>query len=76
MYKILKDCVYSEMCKHVEVKKGDIVALPEFVANSWLNRGICEDAAAKKKFSPVEETAVINPVEETKTKVKRKNKKK
>lgn len=73
MYKILKDCVYSEMCKRVEVKRGDVVALPEFVAKSWLKRGFCEEV---KKFNPVEETAVVNPVEETKATPKRKNKKK
>ena len=71
MYKILEDCVYSEMCQRVEVKKGDVVELPEFVANSWLKRGICE-LAKKEKFNPVIETAVIDPVKETKAKKKKK----
>ena len=71
MYTILEDCVYSEMCQRVEVKKGDIVDLPEFVAKSWLNRGICE-VPKKKTFSPVEETSVVDPVEGTKAKKKKK----
>ena len=61
----------------VKCPKGQEVDLPEDVAKSWLKNEFCEPA---KKHSPVKETAVVNPVEETKEapkpKTKRKTKKK
>ncbi len=71
---MLQDCTYSDACKHIHVKKGDVLELPEFVANSWLNRGICE-LNKKPKFNPVIEKKVVEPVEETKAKPKTKKKK-
>ena len=65
MYKMLQDCTYSDACKHIHVKKDDVLELPEFVAKSWLSRGICE-LDKKPKFNPVEEKKVVEPVAETK----------
>ncbi len=62
--KILKDSKYSKCGKHIEVSKGDVCDLPEFVANFWLKSGLCEVPSAKK--SPVQENKSINPVEENK----------
>jgi len=61
----------------VKCSKGSSVELPEDVAKSWVKNDFCESA---KKHTPVEETAVVNPVEEVKdtpkAKAKRKTKKK
>lgn len=76
MYKILKDSKYSSNGVNcICVSKGDVVDLPGDLAPAWIANGTCEEVN-KKKFNPVEETAVVNPVEETKAKVKRKSKKK
>lgn len=65
--KSVRDCV--------KCPKGSTVDLPDDVAKSWLKNGFCEEV--KKKFNPVKETAVVNPIEETKEdKPKRKTKKK
>ncbi len=67
--KILKDGKYGDCGKHVDVSKGDLCELPEFVANVWLKDGRCELPGKK---SPVEETKVVNPVKEVKTPTKKK----
>ncbi len=61
-------------------KKDSIVGLPEGVASRLVHRGVCiqilnEDKKANN-FTPVEETAVIEPVQEVKDKPKRKRRKK
>ena len=61
--KTLRDCV--------KCPKNETVDLPEDIAKAWLKHGFCEEV---KKFNPVKETAVVNPVEETKTKRKTKKK--
>jgi len=58
----------------VKCPKGQEIDLPDDIAKSWLKNGFCEEA--KKKFSPVKETAVVNPVEETKAAPKPKTKRK
>jgi hypothetical protein len=76
MYKMKVTKSYMKSVRDcVKCPKGQDVELPEDIAKAWLKNGFCEEVS-KKKFSPVEETAVINPVEETKSKGKRKSKKK
>ena len=76
MYKMKVTKSYMKsVCDCVKCPKNETVDLPDDIAKAWLKHGFCEEVN-KKKFIPVEETAVINPVEETKTKVKRKTKKK
>jgi len=73
MYKILKDSKYSpDKITCVCVNKGDIVELPEGIANAWISNGRCELAKKKKPVNPVEKTAVVDPVKETKAKKKKK----
>jgi len=75
--KILKDCSYSANgFTVIERVKGEVVELPKDVAEKFIFRGLCELCGAVKVqelFSPVEETAVIEPVKEVK---KRRRKKK
>lgn len=75
MYKMLKDSKYSsDKVNCICVSKGDVVELPKSLGDAWLANGTCE--LNKKTFSPVKETAVVNPVEETKApKVRRKKNK-
>ena len=78
MYKMLKDSKYSsDKVNCICVNKGDVVDLPKDLAEAWIENGTCE-LAKKKTFTPVEKTAVVNPVEEVKEApvVKRKKKKK
>lgn len=75
MYKMKVSKAYMKSISDcVKCPKGQDVELPEDIAKAWLRHGFCE--LSKNKFSPVLETAVVNPVEETKApKVKRKSKK-
>ena len=54
---------------------GDTKDLPDELALKLIAKGVCSEKKATK-FSPVVETAVINPVEEVKEKPKRKRRKK
>jgi len=54
---------------------GDTKDLPEELALKLIAKGVCSEKKATK-FSPVVETAVINPVEEVKEKPKRRKRKK
>ena len=70
MYKMKVSKAYMKSINDcVKCPKGETVDLPEDIAKAWLKNGFCE---ALKKFSPVEETAVIDPVVETKAKKKKK----
>ena len=75
--KILKDCSYSANgFTVIELSKGDLVELPKDIQEKFIFRGLCELCGAVKVqelFTPVEETAVIEPVKEVK---KRRRKKK
>jgi hypothetical protein len=74
MYKMLKDSKYSSNGVNcICVSKGDVVDLPGDLGSAWVSNGTCE-LNKKPKFNPVKETAVVNPVEETKTKRKTKKK--
>ena len=75
--KILKDCSYSANgFTVIELAKGDLVELPKDIQEKFISRGLCElcgTVKVQELFTPVEETAVIEPVKEVK---KRRRKKK
>lgn len=77
--KFLEDFKYSiDKVNVTESKKGEIVELPNGLASRLVTKGVCTQNGV---FSPVVETAVIDPVEEVKevkpkTKRKRSTKKK
>jgi len=74
MYKMKVTKSYMKSVRDcVKCPKNETVDLPGDIAEAWLKHGFCEEVS-KKKFNPVEETAVVNPVEETKTKRKTKKK--
>jgi len=75
----LKKCKYQ----HKGYCPGDKVDLPSNIAKSWISCGIAVECVQKKEetkkannFTPVEETAVIEPVQEVKEKPKRRKRKK
>lgn len=71
MYKMKINKAYMKsITECVKCPKGEIVELPEDIAKAWLKHGFCEEV--KKSFSPVIETAVVDPVVETKAKKKKK----
>ena len=65
---MLTDKLYSHKGKRHEVKKGEVVELPEWTLNSFLEQGFCEECGKKApaKETPVEENKAANPVEENK----------
>lgn len=73
-YKILESGKYGHQGKHIDVCKGDVCELPEFIAQCWLSSGKCELPTVKKK-SPVVENKAANPVVENKSVFKKKIKK-
>jgi len=76
MYKMKVSKAYMKSISDcVKCPKGENVELPEDIATAWLKHGFCEEVK-KAKHNPVVETAVVNPVEETKApKVRRKKNK-
>lgn len=57
-------------------KEGDIVEVSAGLASRMMHKGVCvqilNESKKRNNFNPVEETAVIDPVEEVKEKTKRK----
>ncbi len=70
---------YSYCLDKVNVTKSkanDIADIPAGLASRLVNKGVCVQILDEKKkrnnYTPVEETAVVEPVEEVKEKPKRK----
>jgi len=71
--KVLEDCSYSaDGFTVIYLCKGDTASLPADIEAKFIARGLVE-CATTKPFTPVEETAVLEPVKEVK---KRRRKKK
>lgn len=72
-----KDHSYSiDKVNVTNSKKGDIVEVSAGLASRMMHKGVCvqilNEDKKRNNFNPVEETAVIDPVEEVKEKPKRK----
>lgn len=72
--KVLKDCSYSaDGFTIVYLAKGVFVDLPKDIEDKFLDRGLVYvPTNTPDLFTPVEETAVIEPVKEKKRRRKKK----
>ena len=72
--KVLKDCSYSaDGFTIIKLAKGETVELPKDIEDKFLDRGLVYvPTATPDLFTPVEETAVIEPVKEKKRRRKKK----
>ena len=73
--KILKDCSYSaDGFSIVELTRGEVLELPLDIQEKFIARGLVgyNKIEEPELFSPVEETAVIEPVKEVKRRRRKK----
>lgn len=76
---IIQNCSYApDKVNEKKLIAGEVCELPDRIANAFIGHGYCKPFkdSPKKVYTPVEETAVVEPVEEVKTKRRRKRSKK